>query len=126
MARGGVAGFVADLELVGSGGREPVEARREDVAGHAALLMIVGGAILFVSALLLITVLFRPHGNSQAEASREVEYAEPLHPVQRVPHLMNSFGFWVGLIVVYMIASYGYPILQFFLLDTHGTVPWSI
>jgi len=90
------------------------------------MLMIVGGAILFLSALLLITVLFRTHGNSQAETNREVEYAESLHSVQRMPHLMNSFGFWVGLIVVYMIASYGYPILQFFLLDTHGTVPWSI
>jgi hypothetical protein len=25
-----------------------------------------------------------------------------------------------------MIAGYGYPIAQFFLMDTHGTVRWSI
>ncbi|UCB56029.1 MAG: b(o/a)3-type cytochrome-c oxidase subunit 1 [Thiotrichales bacterium] len=90
------------------------------------MLMIVGGAILVVSALMLVMVLFGTHGNSQPVDNPEVEYAEPLHPVARMPHLMNSFGFWVGLIVVYMVASYGYPILQFFLLDTYGTVPWSI
>jgi cytochrome c oxidase subunit 1 len=89
-------------------------------------LMIVGGVILLVSALLLVVVLFKTHGNAQAVAVREVEYADSLHTVARMPHLMNSFGFWVGLIVVYMVASYGYPIAQFFLLDTHGTVPWSI
>lgn len=89
-------------------------------------MMIVGGAILFLSALILIYNLARTHGNAQAEASREVEYAEPLHSVARMPHLLNSFGFWTALIVIYMIASYGYPILQFFLLETHGTVPWSI
>jgi cytochrome c oxidase subunit 1 len=88
--------------------------------------MIVGGAILFLSALMLIYNLYRTHGNSQAEASLEVEYAEPLHSIQRMPHLMNSFGFWILLIVVYMVASYGYPIAQFFLMDTYGTVPWSI
>ena len=89
-------------------------------------LMIVGGVTLAVSALLLVFVLFKTHGIAQAVAVREVEYAESLHSVARMPHLMNSFGFWVGLIVVYMIASYGYPIAQFFLLDTHGNVPWSI
>ena len=90
------------------------------------LLMIIGGLILFVSALILVYVLFRTHGNSQAEDNLVVEYAEPLHPVSRMPRLMNGYAFWVGMIVVYMMASYGYPILQFFILDTHGTVPWSI
>ncbi len=90
------------------------------------MLMIVGGLVLVTSALMLVFVLFRTHGNSQAVDNPEVEYAESLHSIKRMPHLMNSFGFWVVLIVIYMVASYGYPILQFFLLDTHGTVPWSI
>jgi cytochrome c oxidase subunit 1 len=89
-------------------------------------LMIVGGAILAVSALMLVYVLWKTHGNSQEETSREVEYAEPLHPLVRVPALMNGFGFWTLIVVVYMVASYGYPIAQFFLMETHGTVPWSI
>ena len=90
------------------------------------IAMIIGGIILLVSALLLVYNLFKTHGNAQAESSLEVEYAEPVHSILRMPHLMNGFGFWVLLVAVYMVASYGYPIAQFFLLDTHGTVPWSI
>jgi cytochrome c oxidase subunit I len=88
--------------------------------------MIAGGVILFASAMMLVYNLAKTHGNAQAESNLEVEYAESLHSSARMPHLLNSFGFWTALIVVYMIASYGYPILQFFLMETFGTVPWSI
>jgi cytochrome c oxidase subunit 1 len=88
--------------------------------------MIVGGVILVVSALMLVFNLMKTHGNAQAETRLEVEYAEPVHAVLRMPPLMNGFGFWCLLVLVYMIASYGYPIAQFFLMDTYGTVPWSI
>ena len=88
--------------------------------------MIVGGVILAVSALMLVFNLMKTHGNAQAESNLEVEYAEPVHAVLRMPPLMNGFGFWCLLVLIYMIASYGYPIAQFFLMDTYGTVPWSI
>lgn len=88
--------------------------------------MIVGGIILLVSALMLVFNLMKTHGNAQAETSLEVEYAESVHAALRMPPLMNGFGFWCLLVLIYMIASYGYPIAQFFLMDTHGTVPWSI
>ncbi len=88
--------------------------------------MIIGGIILLVSALMLVYNLVKTHGNAQAEASLEVEYAEPVHSVLRMPRLLNGFGFWCLLVLVYMIASYGYPVAQFFLMDTYGTVPWSI
>ena len=90
------------------------------------VIMVVGGLILFISAVMLVYVLFRTHGNSQVVSNPEVEYAESLHSTARMPHLMNSYGFWVAMIVVYMIASYGYPIAQFFLIDTYGAAPWSI
>ena len=90
------------------------------------IAMIVGGIILLLSALLLVYNLLKTHGNTQAETNLEVEYAEPVHSVLRMPPLMNGFGFWCLLVLVYMIASYGYPIAQFFLMDTYGTVPWSI
>jgi len=90
------------------------------------IAMIVGGIILLVSALMLVYNLMKTHGNTQAETNLEVEYAEPVHAVLRMPPLMNGFGFWCLLVLVYMIASYGYPIAQFFLMDTYGTVPWSI
>jgi cytochrome c oxidase subunit 1 len=92
----------------------------------AEIAMIAGGVVLFVAALMLVFNLYKTHGNSKGESNLEVEYAESLHSTARMPKLMNSFGFWVALIVIYMIASYGYPILQFFLMETFGTVPWSI
>jgi cytochrome c oxidase subunit 1 len=92
----------------------------------AEIAMIAGGVVLFVAALMLVFNLYKTHGNSKGESNLEVEYAESLHSTARMPKLMNSFGFWVVLIVIYMIASYGYPILQFFLMETFGTVPWSI
>jgi cytochrome c oxidase subunit 1 len=88
--------------------------------------MVIGGLILLVSALMLVFNLMKTHGNAQAESNLEVEYAEPVHAVLRMPPLMNGFGFWCVLVLIYMIASYGYPIAQFFLMDTYGTVPWSI
>jgi len=92
----------------------------------AEFSMIAGGVILFVSAMMLVYVLFKTHGNQQSVDNAEVEYAVSLHTIQRMPKLMNGFGFWTALVAVYMVASYGYPILQFFLMDTYGTVPWSI
>ncbi len=92
----------------------------------AEIAMIAGGVILLIAALMLVYILLKTHGNTQAESNLEVEYATSLHSLPRTPALLNSFGFWVVLIVVYMVASYGYPILQFFLMETFGTVPWSI
>jgi cytochrome c oxidase subunit 1 len=105
----------------------PYDAELTQMWGTSEFLMIVGGVILLVSALMLVWNLYRTHGNAIPEAVPEVEYAEPVHSIARMPHLMNSFTFWFWLVVVYMIASYGYPILQFFLFDqSFGTVPWSI
>jgi cytochrome c oxidase subunit 1 len=55
-----------------------------------------------------------------------MEYAEPMHANLNIPKLLNGFGFWTAVIFVYMLASYGYPILQFFLMETNGAFPWSI
>jgi cytochrome c oxidase subunit 1 len=88
--------------------------------------MIVGGVILLVSALMLVWGLLKTHGSMQPVDDPEVVYADSLHPVARMPRLMNGFAFWNLILLVYMVASYGYPILQFFLMETHGTTPWSI
>jgi cytochrome c oxidase subunit 1 len=105
----------------------PYDAELTQMWGTSEFLMIVGGVILLVSALMLVLNLLRTHGNAIPESVLEVEYAQPIHSTARMPHLMNSFTFWFWLVVVYMIASYGYPILQFFLFDqSFGTVPWSI
>ena len=48
----------------------------------AEFSMIAGGVILFTSALMLVFVLLKTHGNSQSVDNPEVEYAEPLHSTQ--------------------------------------------
>jgi cytochrome c oxidase subunit 1 len=87
-------------------------------------LMIVGGVILLISALMLVYNLMKTHGTAAQEL--EMEYAEAIHPAPRVPELLNGFGFWTVVIVVYLIASYGYPIAQFFLNTTYGATPWGV
>jgi cytochrome c oxidase subunit 1 len=104
----------------------PYDASLVEQWGTSEAAMIVGGLILLVSALMLIWGLLKTHGSPQPVGNPEVEYADALHPVARMPRLMNGFAFWNVILLVYMAASYGYPILQFFLMETHGTTPWSI
>ena len=90
------------------------------------MAMVLGGAILALSAVLLIVNLLFSHFKRRSTQRPRMEYAEALHPTLKLPALLNGFGFWVIVIATYMVASYGYPILQFFLMDTHGSFPWSI
>ncbi|MGD9095986.1 MAG: b(o/a)3-type cytochrome-c oxidase subunit 1, partial [Chromatiales bacterium] len=82
----------------------PYDAELTQMWGTSEFLMIVGGVILLVSALMLVLNLLRTHGNAIPESVLEVEYAQPIHSTARMPHLMNSFTFWFWLVVVYMIA----------------------
>ena len=90
------------------------------------IAMLLGGVLLFISAVLLVLNLLLSHFKKKATTVPVMEYAEPMHPVLNIPKLLNGFGFWTAVIFVYMIASYGYPILQFFLFETKGAFPWSI
>ena len=93
-----------------------------------AAWMVVGGVILTLSTLLFAwnLVLGWRGGAEPHDPAGTKQYAEPVHPVVRLPRLLNGFAFWNWVILVYLIASYGYPILQFFLMQTHGAVPWSV
>lgn len=88
-------------------------------------LMVLGGATLVLSALLFLFNLIRVHLSSTADNS-EMEYAEAIHQPVHVPKLLNGYGFWSIVIVLYLVVSFGYPILQFFLLETHGAFAWDI
>ncbi len=90
------------------------------------MIMVAGGVILMVSALMLIYNLLRSHSRTGQAVDTLVEYAVSLHPSPRLPRLLNTFGFWTGIVIVYLIASYAYPIVQFFILETHGIEPWGI
>jgi cytochrome c oxidase subunit 1 len=89
-------------------------------------IMLVGGLVLLLSAILLIWVLYRTQHNDVQEANPEQHYAEPVHPVMTLHKTLNGFALWNWIILVYIVVSYGYPIAQFFLMPTYGTFPWSI
>jgi cytochrome c oxidase subunit 1 len=91
--------------------------------GPYEIAMVIGGLILLLSTVMLVLNLLRKGATS---SDTEVEYAEPVHPVMSIPKLLNGFAFWNIVILVYLIASYGYPIAQFFMMDTYGTIPWGI
>jgi cytochrome c oxidase subunit 1 len=117
------------LGLIGQPRRIGVPPYGEEITAPWApyeFLMFIGGIVLVVSALLLVLNLLLTHMKAKAATAPVMEYAESLHPVMNLPKLLNGFGFWSAVIFVYMIVSYGYPILQFFIMETNGTFPWSI
>ena len=88
--------------------------------------MIIGGVVLLLSALLFVLILLASHFGRESETDTELRFAEPIHPVLTLPRTLNGFAFWNLIILVYIVASYGYPITQFFLLETYGALPWNI
>ena len=88
-------------------------------------IMGFGGIILTVSALLFVIVLLRSHASKKPEPNPEMEWAEPVHPVLSIPKPLNSFALWNWILVVGMAVSFGYPTLQFFLMETHDPMAWG-
>jgi cytochrome c oxidase subunit 1 len=88
--------------------------------------MIFGGLILLVSACLFIYNLAKTQLNPVAEAfEQQIEFAEPIHAVESLPEWLNDIKLWNKVIAVLMAISFGYPILQFFFMDTFGSGAWG-
>ena len=89
-------------------------------------MMILGGLVLLGSSCLLIYNLAKTQLAPAAETFTEaVEYAEPIHAVSTLPEYLNGFKFWNKVIAVLMAISFGFPILQFFFMDTFGSSAWG-
>lgn len=85
--------------------------------GPWTLVSTVGGAIMLLGALLFIwniAALFR--GSHLVD--RRMVYASAVYTPIRVPSALNGFAMWNGVVAFLMLAAYGYPIAQFFILDT--------
>ncbi|HGG04264.1 MAG TPA: cytochrome C oxidase subunit I [Aliiroseovarius sp.] len=89
------------------------------------VVMFAGAVMLTLSALLFIIVLVRSHFSERLPARPEVVFATAIHQPLRVPKLLNSLAFWNWAMLVYMLASYGYPLLQFAFLDAPQTIPFG-
>jgi cytochrome c oxidase subunit 1 len=82
-----------------------------------AILSVVGGFILLLSAILLITVLFRSQFGD-AVVREPLRYALAVNPPVRVPNALNGFALWNVILLMFMVVEYGYPIGQFFILKS--------
>lgn len=89
------------------------------------LAMIVGGTILVASALLFLYILWKTQSAGETAAPAEILYAGYDPPDPKVPALLNGFGVWNLVILVLMLVNFGYPIAQFFLNTTYGSVGWG-
>ena len=82
-----------------------------------AILSVVGGFILLLSAILFITVLVRSQfGDAVLQAP--LRYALAVNPPVRVPKALNGFALWNAILLMFMMVEYGYPIGQFFALKS--------
>lgn len=104
----------------------PYDSPLVELWGPHEVAMLFGGIILLVSAVMLIKNLMNGVPNDGSVKQHELEYAEAIHPPVKIPNILNSFGLWNWIILFYIIASYGYPIMQFFLMPTYGAFPWNI
>jgi cytochrome c oxidase subunit 1 len=82
-----------------------------------AVLSVIGGLMLFVSAILLITILVRSQ-LGDALVQTPLRYALAVNPPARVPSSLNGFALWNAILLMFMIVTYGYPIGQFFWLKS--------
>ncbi|WP_133716363.1 b(o/a)3-type cytochrome-c oxidase subunit 1 [Methylocaldum gracile] len=91
------------------------------------LTMVVGGTVLTFSAGLFVYILAKSYRQPETAPIQadEIEYAESLDPVTRVHPLLNGFRVWNIAIAVLMLVNFGYPIAQFFLIKTFGSVAWG-
>jgi cytochrome c oxidase subunit 1 len=90
------------------------------------LMMIFGGLILLGSACLFIYILVKTQLSPAPETFElQVEYAEPIRPVTALPEFLNDLSLWNKVIAVLMAISFGFPILQFFFMDTFGSSGWG-
>ncbi len=83
-------------------------------------ISVIGGAILLVSALLLVVNLLRSHFGARTNESA-LPFAVALRPSSHIAPALNSFALWNSIVLALMVAAYGYPIAQFlFVLPPHS------
>ncbi|WP_046868641.1 cbb3-type cytochrome c oxidase subunit I [Microvirga massiliensis] len=86
--------------------------------GPWVVVSLVGGVFLLASAVLFIWNLLEFHrARAVTTIGLRPLYATAVHPPERVPAALNGFALWNVLVLVLMVAAYGYPVAQFFVID---------
>ena len=78
--------------------------------GPWVVVSLGGGVVLLVSALLFVRNLAILHRGPALAVARPL-YSLAVHPPHRVPAALNGFALWNVLVLVLMVAAYGYPIV---------------
>lgn len=71
----------------------------------------VGGVVLAISGALFIYILAKSQFGP-AVPQQGFRFASAVHPVERVPAALNSFGLWVALMIGLTVVNYSVPIVQ--------------
>ena len=87
--------------------------------GPLVIISVIGGFFLLISALLLAVVLVRSQFGERS-VPEPLRYALAVNPTRSVPPSLNGFALWNSIVLVLMIAAYGYPIGQFFFMKDHN------
>jgi cytochrome c oxidase subunit 1 len=87
------------------------------LAGQAwtVIASTLGGAILVISAFLLVYILAT--AKRQAGEPAAFTFSTPVHAGAPVPAVLNSFGLWVGMMIALTVVNYGFPIAQLATLE---------
>ncbi len=72
---------------------------------------VIGGAVLVISALLFIYILWRAHRAPKTTPAL-FQFSSAVHAPVRVPVALNGFGLWIALMIGLTIINYGFPIAQ--------------
>jgi cytochrome c oxidase subunit 1 len=83
--------------------------------GPLVIVSVIGGAILLLSAILLIAILARSQ-LGERRLTTPLRYALAVNPPKAVPASLNGFALWNVILLALMLVAYGYPISQFFVL----------
>jgi cytochrome c oxidase subunit 1 len=83
------------------------------------IISVIGGLVLLVSAILLITVLVRSQLGDRS-LTEPLRYSLAVNPPREVPSSLNGFALWNTILLALMLVAYGYPIGQFFFLKNHS------
>jgi cytochrome c oxidase subunit 1 len=92
--------------------------------GPWVVVSLIGAVLLLTSAVLFIWNLVQLHGDgARADiAPAPFRYALALHPPARLPASLNGFALWNALVLVLMVAAYGWPVAQFLARPSPGAV----
>jgi cytochrome c oxidase subunit 1 len=85
--------------------------------GPLVIISVIGGFILLISAILLITILVLSQ-LGERRLSEPLRYALAVNPPRTVPASLNGFALWNCILLVFMVFAYGYPLGQFLFLKS--------